>query len=198
MRVIARPFLGQKGNYIRTTNRKDYSLDPPSDTILDVLNNENITTIAVGKISDLFNNKGIKIADHTKSNEEGMNKLLEYSKKVSNSFIFINLVDFDVYFGHRNDIVGFAAALKTFDNFLPSFLSGLDKSDGLIITADHGNDPTTASTDHSREYVPLLFFRKDRNSSNLGIRNTFSDTGKTIADFFKVPNSLKGLSFLEN
>ena len=197
-RVIARPFLGQKGNYIRTTNRKDYSLDPPSDTILDVLNNENITTIAVGKISDLFNNKGIKIADHTKSNEEGMNKLLEYSKKVSNSFIFINLVDFDVYFGHRNDIVGFAAALKTFDNFLPSFLSGLDKSDGLIITADHGNDPTTASTDHSREYVPLLFFRKDRNSSNLGIRNTFSDTGKTIADFFKVPNSLKGLSFLEN
>ncbi len=197
-RVIARPFLGQSGNYIRTTNRKDYSLDPPSETILDILNNENITTIAIGKISDLFNNKGIKIADHTKSNKEGMTKLLEYSKKVSNSFIFINLVDFDVYFGHRNDPEGFAVALKSFDDFLPSFLSGLDKTDGVIITADHGNDPTTPSTDHSREYVPLLFYRKNKKSRNLGIRNTFSDSGKTIAAFFNVQNSLKGLSFLEN
>ena len=197
-RVIARPFLGQNGDYIRTTNRKDYSLDPPSDTILDVLYSEKIKTVAIGKISDLFNNRGIKIAEHTKSNQEEMEKLLEYSKKVKNSFIFANLVDFDVYFGHRNDPEGFAAALKEFDSFLPTFLSNLDESDTVIITADHGNDPTTPSTDHSREYVPLLFYHKGEKSRNLGIRNTFSDVGKTVADFFNVKNSLKGVSFLKN
>ena len=197
-RVIARPFLGQNGDYIRTTNRKDYSLDPPSDTILDVLYSEKIQTVAIGKISDLFNNRGIKIAEHTKSNQEEMETLLEYSKKVKNSFIFANLVDFDVYFGHRNDPEGFAAALKEFDSFLPTFLSNLDESDTVIITADHGNDPTTPSTDHSREYVPLLFYHKGEKSRNLGIRNTFSDVGKTVADFFNVKNSLKGVSFLKN
>ena len=197
-RVIARPFLGQNGDYIRTTNRKDYSLDPPSETVLDVLNSEKIQTVAIGKISDLFNNRGIKIAEHTKSNQEEMEKLLEYSKKVKNSFIFANLVDFDVYFGHRNDPEGFAAALKEFDSFLSSFLSNLDESDAVIITADHGNDPTTPSTDHSREYVPLLFYHKGEKSRNLGIRNTFSDVGKTVADFFNVKNSLKGVSFLKN
>ncbi|MEJ2616542.1 MAG: phosphopentomutase [Ignavibacteriaceae bacterium] len=195
-RVIARPFLGQDGDYNRTTNRKDYSLDPPSETILDVLYTENIQTVAIGKISDLFNNRGIKIAEHTKSNQEEMEKLLEYSKKVNNSFIFANLVDFDVYFGHRNNPEGFAQALMDFDNFLPSFLSNLDESDAVIITADHGNDPTTPSTDHSREYVPLLFYRKGGKSRNLGIRKTFSDVGKTAADFFNVQNSLKGISFL--
>ena len=197
-RVIARPFLGQNGDYIRTTNRKDYSLDPPSETVLDVLNSEKIQTVAIGKISDLFNNRGIKIAEHTKSNQEEMEKLLEYSNKVNNSFIFANLVDFDVYFGHRNDPEGFAAALKEFDSFLSSFLSNLDESDAVIITADHGNDPTTPSTDHSREYVPLLFYHKGKKSRNLGIRKTFSDVGKTVADFFNVKNSLKGVSFLKN
>ncbi len=197
-RVIARPFLGQNGDYIRTTNRKDFSLTPPSETVLDILYNEKFTTVAIGKISDLFNNRGIKVAEHTKSNEEGMNKLLECSKTVNNSFIFINLVDFDVYFGHRNNPAGFASALKEFDNFLPKFLSNLDESDAVIITADHGNDPTTPSTDHSREYVPLLFYQKGEKSRNLGIRETFSDVGKTIGDFFNIQNSLKGLSFLNN
>ncbi|MFZ0454034.1 MAG: phosphopentomutase [Ignavibacteriaceae bacterium] len=197
-RVIARPFLGQNGDYTRTTNRKDYSLDPPSETILDVLYGKKIQTVAIGKISDLFNNRGIKIAEHTKSNKEEMEKLLEYSKKVNNSFLFANLVDFDVYFGHRNDPEGFAAALKDFDSFLPSFLSNLDQSDAVIITADHGNDPTTPSTDHSREYVPLLFYRKGEKSRNLGIRKTFSDVGKTAADFFNVQNLLNGVSFLKN
>ena len=196
-RVIARPFLGQNGDYIRTTNRKDYSLDPPSDTVLDILYGEKIQTVAIGKISDLFNNRGIKIAEHTKSNKEEMIKLLEYSKKVHNSFIFANLVDFDVYFGHRNDTDGFAEALREFDNFLPAFLSNLDETDALIITADHGNDPTTPSTDHSREYVPLLFYQKQEKSRNLGVRNTFSDVGKTVADYFNIPNLLKGVSFLK-
>ena len=197
-RVIARPFLGQNGDYIRTNNRKDYSLDPPSETILDILYGEKIQTVAIGKVSDLFNSRGIKIAVHTKSNQEEMEKLLEYSKKVNNSFIFTNLVDFDVYFGHRNDPDGFAVALMDFDVFLPSFLSNLDESDAVIITADHGNDPTTASTDHSREYVPLLFYRKGKKSRNLGIRKTFADVGKTVADFFEVQNSLKGISFLKS
>lgn len=195
-RVIARPFLGQKGDYFRTTNRRDYSLDPPSETILDILFNENIQTVAIGKISDLFNNRGIKIAEHTKSNQEGMIKLLEYSKKVYNSFMFANLVDFDVYFGHRNDTTGFVKALKDFDDFLLKFLSNLDETDALILTADHGNDPTTTSTDHSREYVPLLFYQKGKKCLNLGIRQTFADVGKTIADFFNVQNSLEGVSFL--
>lgn len=195
-RVIARPFLGQNGDYIRTTNRRDYSLEPPSETVLDILNNENIQTVAIGKIADLFNNRGIKIAEHTKSNQEEMMKLLEYSKKVSNSFMFANLVDFDVYFGHRNDTIGFAKALMEFDDFLEKFLSYLDETDALILTADHGNDPTTVSTDHSREYVPLLFYRKGIKSFNLGIRKTFADVGKTIADFFNVQNSLEGISFL--
>ncbi len=197
-RVIARPFLGHNGNYNRTTNRKDYSLDPPSETILDILFNEKIKTVAIGKISDLFNNRGIEIAEHTKSNKEEMIKLLEYSKNVKDSFMFANLVDFDVYFGHRNDPEGFANALMEFDNFLPEFLSSLDESDAMIITADHGNDPTTTSTDHSREYVPLLYYRKNKKSRDLGIRKTFSDAGKTVADFFGVQNSLKGISFLTN
>lgn len=196
-RVIARPFVGSSGNYIRTTNRQDYSLDAPSDTILDILQGNNIKTVSIGKISDLFNYRGIDIIEKTKSNLEGCKQLIKYSKEVSNSFIFTNLVDFDVYYGHRNDPVGFAKALKEFDNFLPSFLSVLDHSDRVIITADHGNDPTTPSSDHSREYVPLLYYGKNKASSfNLGIRKTFSDVGKTVADFFKVENNLKGVSFL--
>lgn len=196
-RVIARPFVGSPGNYIRTTNRQDYSLDAPSDTILDILQGNSIKTVSIGKISDLFNYRGIDIIEKTKSNLEGCEQLIKYSKEVSNSFIFANLVDFDVYYGHRNDPVGFAKALKEFDSFLPSFISGLDNSDRVIITADHGNDPTTPSTDHSREYVPLLYYGKNKASSvNLGIRKTFSDVSKTVADFFNVENNLKGVSFL--
>jgi phosphopentomutase len=197
-RVIARPFVGKSGSYTRTTNRKDFSLDPPSDTILDLLNINNITTVAIGKVNDLFNYKGIKVKEKTKSNEEGCNKLIEYAAKVKESFMFANLVDFDVYFGHRNDPKGFANALKQFDDFLPEFLNKLDESDALIITADHGNDPTTPSTDHSREYVPLIFYQKNKVARNLGIRETFSDAAKTVADFFKLKNNLKGISFLSS
>ena len=195
-RVIARPFIGISGKYERTVYRKDYSLDPPEETVLDILLKNGIQTIAVGKINDLFNYKGIKIQDKTKTNTEGMEKIRNYASKVKDSFIFVNLVDFDVYFGHRNDPDGFANALKQFDDFLPSFLDVLDESDRVILTADHGNDPTTPSTDHSREYVPLLYYGKNKTSHNLGIRKTFSDAGKTVADFFNVSNSLKGISFL--
>lgn len=195
-RVIARPFIGKDGEYVRTTNRIDYSLDAPTDTILDVLSKNGINTISIGKISDLFNYRGINIVEKTKSNLEGCEKLIHFSKKVTGSFIFTNLVDFDVNFGHRNDPVGFAKALREFDDFLPSFLSGLDHSDRVIITSDHGNDPTTPSTDHSREYVPLLYYGKNKTANNLGTRSTFSDAAKTVAEFFKVKNELKGTSFL--
>jgi phosphopentomutase len=197
-RVIARPFIGSSQNYTRTTNRKDFSLDPPSDTILDLLFKNGITTVAIGKVNDLFNYRGIKIQEKTKSNDEGCTKLLEYSAKVKNSFMFANLVDFDVYYGHRNDPTGFAAALKKFDEFLPTFIDSLDDTDALIITADHGNDPTTPSTDHSREYTPLLFYQKNEQGLNLGTRETFSDIGKTVAEYFKISNSLKGTGFLTN
>ena len=195
-RVIARPFIGTNGNYTRTVNRKDFSIDPPAKTILDILSEKKITTVAVGKINDLFNYNGITIQEKTKSNEEGCKKLLEYSKVGSNSLIFANLVDFDVYYGHRNDSHGFANALKEFDDFLPSLLETVDDSDAIVITADHGNDPTTPGTDHSREYVPLLFSRRNKEAKNLGIRKTFSDIAKTAAEFFDVENNLKGESFL--
>lgn len=195
-RVIARPFVGEPGNFKRTTNRKDYSLDPPGNTVLDILQQGGINTIAIGKINDLFNNRGIQTAEKTKSNTEGCNKLLHYTSKVSDSFVFANLVDFDVNFGHRNDPLGFAKSLNEFDIFLKDFLDALDPDDQIIITADHGNDPTTPGTDHSREYVPLLYFGKNKKSTNLGVRSTFSDVGKTVLDFFRVKNSLKGISFL--
>ncbi|MCU7493160.1 MAG: phosphopentomutase [Ignavibacteria bacterium] len=195
-RVIARPFIGESGNYTRTTNRKDYSLDPESDTILDVLSHSGITTVAIGKINDLFNYRGIKVIEKTKSNLEGIRKLQEYTLKAKDSLIFANLVDFDVYYGHRNDPAGFFKALREFDGELPGILSNLDESDCLIITSDHGNDPTDVSTDHTREYVPLLFYRKGKEGINLGIRETFSDVAQSAASFFRVDNSLKGTSFL--
>lgn len=195
-RVIARPFIGSNGNYTRTTNRKDYSLDPPSKTVLDYLQMHGINTIAIGKINDLFNHRGINVSEHTKTNSDGMKALLEYASIVSSSFIFVNLVDFDVYFGHRNDPQGFYNALKEFDNFIPTLLNVMGDNDRLIITSDHGNDPTTPSTDHSREYVPLLYFGKNKKANDLGIRKTFSDVGKTVAEYFQIPNELSGESFL--
>ena len=195
-RVIARPFLGTIGNYQRTVYRRDYSLDPPSDTILDILYDNKIQTVAIGKINDLFNYRGISIQLKSKSNEEGFEKLIKSSTEYQNSLIFINLVDFDVYFGHRNDAVGFANALKNFDNFLPKFFDKLHPTDRVVFTADHGNDPTTPSTDHSREYVPVLYFGKNKKVTDLGIRNTFADVGKTTAEYFNIKNALKGKSFL--
>ncbi len=195
-RVIARPFIGEPGKFTRTTNRKDFSMDPVADTILDVLLQNGIQTIGIGKINDLYNYRGIKINKKTKSNIEGIQKIIESCVNEKNSYIMANLVDFDVYFGHRNDSQGFAKALTEFDLRLPDIINSLDDSDRLIITSDHGNDPTTPSTDHSREYVPLLYFRKDKPGINLGIRETYSDVAKTAGEFFNVSNELKGKSFL--
>lgn len=195
-RVIARPFIGTSGNYDRTTNRRDFSLNPPSDTVLNFLQSNGIKTIAVGKINDLFNYNGIDVKDKTKSNSEGMEKLAYHVVNAQNSFIFANLVDFDVYYGHRNEPEGFHKALQEFDKWLPTFIEKLDETDALLITADHGNDPTTPSTDHSREYVPILLYRKDVEGKDLGTRETFSDAAQTIAHFFKVNNDLQGKSFL--
>jgi phosphopentomutase len=197
-RVIARPFVGTSGNYIRTTNRHDYSLDPHGKTIFNYLQENSITTISIGKVSDLFNNRGIDIKYNTKSNKEGCDNLLRVASNHSNSFIFTNLVDFDVYYGHRNDPIGFANALQEFDEFLPVFLAKIDKSDLVIITADHGNDPTTPSTDHSREYIPLIVYGEMIEKKNLGVRETFADVGKSIGDFFNVENLLAGKSFLND
>jgi phosphopentomutase len=195
-RVIARPFLGEKGNFNRTPRRKDFSIAPPKSTVLDILYKNGIVTVGIGKINDLFNYQGIKIQEKTESNSQGFDKLIKYARKVSNTFIFINLVDFDVYFGHRNDPEGFAKKLEEFDDFLLEFLPNLDETDRMILTADHGNDPTTPSTDHSREYVPLLFYKKNSYGKDLGIRKTFSDVGKTVAEFFDIDNQLNGVSFL--
>jgi len=195
-RIIARPFIGESGNYQRTTNRKDFSIDPPSNTILDVLQHNKINTIAIGKVNDLFNYRGIQKSVLTKSNYEGINEIISNLSSEENSLIFTNLVDFDVYYGHRNDSQGFHEALIEFDNHLPDILAALDETDRLIITADHGNDPTTPSTDHSREYVPLLYYSKSEKSRNLGIRETFSDVAKTIAEYYKIDNTFNGISFL--
>jgi len=195
-RVIARPFIGAEGNFARTTNRKDYSLDPPEPTILDYCFDSGIETYAIGKINDLFNYKGIKHQLKTKSNLEGINKIIEVAGYAKDSLIFANLVDFDVYYGHRNDPEGLHKALQEFDSRLPEIISALDETDHLILTADHGNDTTDISTDHTREYVPLLYFRKNREGKDLGTRETFADIAQTAADFFKINNDLHGKSFL--
>ena len=163
---------------------------------MDLLKKNSIETIAIGKINDLFNHRGITQPIKTTSNEEGIEIVIDAIKTNQNSFVFVNLVDFDVYFGHRNDAPGFAEALTYFDNRLPEILDLLDGDDVLIITADHGNDPTTPSTDHSREYIPLLYFQKGKPGKDLGVRNTFADIGKSAASFFEIDNHLKGINFL--
>lgn len=194
-RVIARPFIGESGSFQRTTNRKDYSLDPPSPTVLNLLSDAGITTVAIGKINDLYNYSGIAVQQKTKSNAEGMQRLIEAASEHDNSFIMANLVDFDVYFGHRNDPEGFAGALREVDQWLPSFLQELDESDALVITADHGNDPTSTSTDHSREYVPVLYYQKGAPVRDLGVRESFSDVACTAADFFQLNHTFPGRKF---
>ncbi len=195
-RIIARPFVGAEGNFTRTTNRKDFSLDPPLPTILDFCLDAGIETYAVGKVNDLFNYRGIKHQLKTKSNNEGIEKIIGLAKNVNGAFIFGNLVDFDVYYGHRNDAAGLHEALQHFDKRLPEITNLLDESDRLILTADHGNDPTDVSTDHTREYVPLLYYRKNILGKDLGIRKTFADVAQTVAHFFSVNNDLEGTSFL--
>jgi phosphopentomutase len=198
-RVIARPFIGESGTYKRTANRRDFSLEPPGKTLLDLLAEAGIETVAIGKIDDLFAGRGLKEKLHTKSNAEGIDQIVRSAQRLSSGFVMANLVDFDVQYGHRQDPEGFAKELEAFDRELPRIQNTLEEGDLLIITADHGNDPTDKSTDHSREYVPLLCWTKDgKRNVNLGVRNTFADAGRTVADFFGLgtADQLAGTSFL--
>ncbi len=195
-RVIARPFTGTPGAFTRTSNRQDYAVPPPKGMLLDQLYNHGIEVYSVGKIFDVFLGRGI--GDHVKSknNAEGMQETANALSLVPEGLIFTNLVDFDQQYGHRNDVEGYANALEEFDRWLPGFLAQLKRSDLLLITADHGCDPTTVSTDHSREYVPLLAYGpKAKPGVDLGLRDTLSDMGQTVADIFGV-HILKGTSFL--
>jgi len=195
-RVIARPFIGEKGNYTRTSNRKDYALDPFGKTMLDYIKEDGQNVMAVGKIEDIFNKKGITEAIHIKNNMDGVDKTLEFMKTDKKGIIFTNLVDFDMLYGHRNDVKGYASAIEKFDTRVPEILGLLGKDDILIITADHGCDPTTASTDHSREYIPLLvYLRNNKIGTNLGTRSSFTDIGKTVLEILKIKNNLPGVSF---
>jgi phosphopentomutase len=198
-RVIARPFVGKSGSYARTTNRRDFSVEPPRKTVIDLLADEGIDTVAIGKIDDLFAGRGFKEKIHTKSNAQGIDEIIRSARTLESGLIMANLVDFDVHYGHRQDAKGFAKALEAFDRELPRIQESLNENDLLMLTADHGNDPTDQSTDHSREYVPLLCWSKaGRKNVNLGVRSTFADVGKTVAAFFnlRTSESLAGNSFL--
>lgn len=196
-RVIARPFVGETGNFKRTPNRHDFSINPPSDTMLDYLSDSGLETICIGKITDIFNSKGITDTIYTKSNNDGMKQTELCLQKDFEGLCFVNLVEFDMVYGHRRDIDGYAKAISEFDEWLGKSLSLLRDDDILIITADHGCDPGyTKSTDHTREYVPVLIYGEHIKPINLGTRNGFSNIGKTICDYFSVENSLCGESFL--
>jgi phosphopentomutase len=198
-RVIARPFVGKEGAFTRTANRHDYALDPIADTLLDHLTRKQIPVIAIGKVKDLFAGRGISRAIPTASDAEGITRVADVMRERQPGLIFANLVDFDTQYGHRNDVQGYAANLERFDDRLPSILAYLEGADLLVVTADHGNDPTTPSTDHSREYVPLLMYgERVRRDTPLGTRRTFADLGQTLADNFGVGPLAHGTSFLED
>ena len=196
-RVIARPFRGEEGNFERTSDRHDFSLEPPEKTILDYVKESGKDVIAVGKIKDIFAGRGITSSVYTSSNADGIRRTLEISDKDFEGLCFVNLVDFDMVYGHRNDVDGYAKALTEFDKSLPGIIEKLRDEDLLIITADHGCDPGfTKSTDHTREHIPVLIFGKRIKVKNLGIREGFSHIGKTVCDYLGVQAGTAGVSFL--
>jgi phosphopentomutase len=196
-RVIARPFVGAPGRFKRTANRHDYALPPSGETLLDRVKAASIPVVAIGKIEDLFAGRGMTHAIHTASDEDGMDQVERQLEAVERGFIFTNLVDFDTQYGHRNDVEGYARNLERFDARLAKVLPQLRERDLLVVTADHGNDPTTPSTDHAREYVPLLATGpRVRCGADLGTRRTFADLGQTLAEIFDVGRLANGTSFL--
>jgi phosphopentomutase len=195
-RVIARPFTGSPGAFARTTNRKDFAVPPPKGMLLDQLEARDVNVFSIGKIFDVFLGRGIREYEKTKSNADGMHKTSEALEAVDRGLIFVNLVDFDQLYGHRNDVEGYARALEEVDAWLPEFTSKLTPDDLLILTADHGCDPTTPSTDHSREYVPVLAWNlRHGEGVNLGVRASLSDIGQTVAENFGA-RIVQGESFL--
>jgi phosphopentomutase len=195
-RVIARPFTGTAPEFKRTANRHDYAVPPPQGMLLDALSSKQVPIHSVGKIADVFLSRGITQSDKTASNEEGMAKTLLAMERTEHGLIFTNLVDFDMLYGHRNDVEGYANALEEVDSWLPSLLESKRPDDLVILTADHGCDPTTASTDHSREYVPLLV-AGGRQGVNLGTRSSLADIGQTVAEIFGTCQP-SGVSFLSS
>lgn len=194
-RVIARPFTGEYPNFTRTTNRHDFSLVPPRDTMLNFLKDNNFDVISIGKINDIFAGSGVTESTRTTGNTNGMELTMSMLDKNFTGLCFTNLVDFDMLYGHRNDVEGYAKAMSEFDSWLEKFISKLKSDDVVIITADHGCDPSTPSTDHSREYVPIIMYGKNMMPRNLGVRRTFSDIAKTILNNFGIVNDLPGESF---
>lgn len=194
-RVIARPFVGTSGNYVRTSGRHDFSLEPPAITMLDQLKAAGHDVISVGKIKDIFAGRGITEYVYTKGNAEGIGRTLEYMDRDFDGLCFINLVDYDMLYGHRNDVDGYAAALTYFDGRLPELLGKLRDEDVLMITADHGCDPGyTVSTDHSREHTPFIMYGRTVSPVNLGTRDTFADIGATVLDYFGIKPDFNGTS----
>ncbi len=196
-RVIARPFIGKSGEFTRTANRRDFSIEPTGETLLDAVKSAGKDVIAVGKITDIFAGKGVTETIVTHGNAEGMHVSLDMAERDFNGLCFINLVDFDMVYGHRNDIDGYAKAIAEFDGWLPSFLSRMGENDALIITADHGCDPGDVSTDHTREYTPMLLFGKGIKPQNLGTRSSFADIAATVAAMLGVDFKCGGESFWE-
>lgn len=198
-RVIARPFVGAPGGFARTANRRDFALEPFGPTLLDGLKASGLPVVGIGKIEDLFAGRGLTKAIHTKSDEDGMQAISRELGQTADGLIFANLVDFDTMYGHRNDVSGYAANLERFDAQLAQLMPKLQREDLLIVTADHGNDPTTPSTDHSREYVPVLLHGEAvEPGADLGTRTTFADLGQTLADLLGAAWLPHGQSFLED
>jgi phosphopentomutase len=197
-RVIARPFVGSPGHFMRTANRRDYARPPSGETLLDRVKAASLPVVAIGKIEDLFAGRGVTHAIHTTSDDDGMDHVERQMAEIDRGLIFTNLVDFDTQYGHRNDVEGYARNLERFDARLAALLPRLRAADLVILTADHGNDPTTASTDHAREYVPLLVTGSHvRAGVDLGTRSTFADVGQTLAQVFDVGRLAHGTSFLK-
>jgi phosphopentomutase len=196
-RVIARPFVGEKaGSFKRTYNRRDFSQPPPKGTVLDLLSAAGVRTVGVGKIPDIYDNHGIAEPVHTEGNADGLRKTAEILGELDSGFLFVNLVDTDMLYGHRRDPVGYAHALREIDAALPPIADALRPGDVLVLTADHGNDPTFAGTDHTREYVPLIALSpRNARGADLGIRDSFCDLGATVAEYFGV-RAPRGKSFL--
>ncbi len=196
-RVIARPFVGSAGNFTRTSNRHDFSIEAPGVTMLDQLKEAGKDVIAVGKIKDIFVDRGITESVYTTGNEDGINKTLEYMEQDFEGLCFVNLVDFDMLYGHRRDVDGYAKALSFFDTRLPEITAKLRPGDVLMITADHGCDPAyMATTDHTREYVPFIMYGEDIKPVNLGTRKTFADIGATVLQYFGIAPKFAGESML--